>query len=77
MILTVQRLSLCPCGAPTLKNIPLGTEYTAHEGNTCPLRLTCQGCGISYLLDCIWCDALPGADAGYVPFDIFDAPLPT
>ncbi len=48
---TLQRLSICPCGFPLLdESIPLGTEYEIDLGTLAGDRfnLMCGGCGAKH-----------------------------
>lgn len=74
---TVKQLSLCPCGFPVLKaDIQLGTTYVIHRDNMVTLTLICGGCRRRHLLSCVWCDATPNGDEGYLPIEIFQEPRP-
>lgn len=72
MKVSLVKLSVCPCGFPTLKEtIPLGTKYTVDPAHTCEAVLVCGGCKQETKVRCVYVSGRNGSAGGWLPEDIF------
>jgi hypothetical protein len=68
---TLKRLSVCPCGFPTLKTcVALGTPYRVDFDDTIHIDFYCGGCQ-TWHRDLIGVAVAP---RGYMPLDLFKQP---
>lgn len=66
------RLSICPCGFPTLHHhVQPGEEYVALPMSTTSVY-TCGGCGHIQEIECIYLEGRDGGEGGFLPMDLFD-----
>jgi hypothetical protein len=73
MKVKLERLSVCVCGFPTLKEtIPLGTEYEVDSSRVENLGFICGGCGRKFDVAAIFVHSRTGGAGGYVPKQIFE-----
>jgi hypothetical protein len=72
----LRRLSVCPCGFPTLaESIELGQLYWIDRTRLLPFIFKCGGCGEVYNLTCVYVAGRDiSAPPGYLPLDIFEPP---
>lgn len=69
---TLQKLSICPCGFPTLKtSILLGTRYKIDPSVRITATMICGGCSKEISIDAVWVERRGDSEGGYLPASIF------
>jgi hypothetical protein len=70
---TLKKLSIYPCGFPTLnEEIKLGTEFDVEPGRRDIMTFMCGGCKKWHRIVAIWVYRRGESHAGYLPIEIFD-----
>jgi len=71
----LQRLSICPCGFPVLKDeIGLGTEYEIDTTKLASFTFICGGCKRKHHIIGVWVAPRDGGEPGWLPRMIFEKP---
>ena len=74
---TTIKLSICPCGFPTLNDdVPIDTEYELDLASVSPCEYVCGGCGKRQHIMAVMADRRKHSAGGFLPLDLFD-PNPT
>lgn len=72
MIVTLTKLSICPCGHKVLKDeIPLGTEYNINPDIIIPITFICGGCKRYFSINGVFTFSRNGGKEGFLPEEIF------
>jgi len=72
-LVTLKRLSICPCGFSTLRDgIAVGSEYEIDLERTSVMGYLCGGCGVVQDVTWVWTAAKGESQGGMLPKGIFE-----